>query len=120
MVGYTPHRSVTIYPFKSSNETRCTPTCRSWLYNMPGTGFSSKVFSSARMHFIFSSPYLSFSFFCVVFVPDLGTFVWPITVGSRTLRCHRTMYSVRPGHDTYTLCCIAAIHVFFTDHPAAA
>ena len=80
MVGYTPHISVAIYPFISSNETRCTPIRRSWLCSMPGMGFSSELFSSARIHSIFSAPDYLFVVVVVVCVPNLRALIWPSTV----------------------------------------
>ena len=68
MVGYTLHKSVAIYPFNSSNVTRWTHTCLFRLCSILGTGFPSESFSSARIHFVFSSP--TFSFFFVVWVPN--------------------------------------------------
>ena len=99
MVGYTPHRFVVIYPFKSLNKSRCIPTRPFRLCRMPGTGFSSELFSLSRMHSIFSSPDFSVAFFFVVCVPNLQAFMWSSIVGSQALRCRRTMYSVRPGQN---------------------
>ena len=118
MVGYTPHKSVAIYPYNSLNFTRWTPTCLIWLYRIPGTGFSSESFSSAKIHFILSSPGSSFCF--VVLIPNRWAFMCPSTVGFLISRCRRTICSSNSGHDVYALRFIAAIHVFLTGYPATA
>ena len=112
MVGYTPYKSVAIYPFSSSNVTKFTPTCLSQLHSIPGTGvFKWVIFWLGYISFLLLLPFFLFSFF-IVWIPSLWVFKCPSTVGFRTSRCLQTMLSPSPDHDANALRCIAAIHVF--------
>ena len=104
MGRYTPQLSVTIYPFNSWNVTRCTPTCLSRLFSIPGTGFSSELFC------LF---FTCLFFFFVVCVPTLWAFKYPRTVGYRSSRYCWTMYSSNPYCDVYPFSFITTIHVLF-------
>ena len=112
MVGYTPHKSVTIYHFNSSNDTRCTPTRLSRLCSIPGTSFVSESFSSARMHSIFSSSLVSFLllFGYPIFLHSYD----PVLLVLLFLGVIIPFFIFSPGHETYTLRCIAAMYVFLT------